>query len=83
MIGAAIKTFIGGNVLYLGLGAAFVTLVIGWDSSRKAKWVESGKGQVRVEIQKANDATVQTSTRIRAKSNSGSVRGERDPYTAD
>jgi hypothetical protein len=55
---ALAKAFIGGNVLYLGIGAALVTLVIGWDSSRKAKWVESGKQEVRVEIRRETDAAI-------------------------
>lgn len=55
MIGLAIKQFIGGNVLWLGVGAAMVTLVVGWDSSRRANWVERGKQEVRVEIEKKSN----------------------------
>ena len=85
---ALAKAFIGGNVLYLGIGAALVTLVIGWDSSRKAKWVESGKQEVRVEIEKANDKAAKIGTSAARKSTAsgvqmGNVRRQRDPSTRD
>ncbi len=79
----ALKTFLGGNWLIVGLMSALCVTVLGWDSSRKAKWVESGKETVRVETRKANDAAVKTSTSVRAKSQSSSMRGTRDPYTSD
>lgn len=75
--------------LFAGHGLKFaavfgmLAMVGTWDW-RRIKAAESrGAESVRVEIQKANDATVQTSTRIRAKSQSSSMRGTRDPYTSD
>lgn len=47
---ALVKAFVGGNVLYLGIGATLVTLVIGWDSSRKANWVKRGVEQERASV---------------------------------
>lgn len=54
MIGL-VKAFIGGNVLYLGLGAGFLALVIGWDSSRKANWVNTGVQKERASVEKRGE----------------------------
>lgn len=75
--------------LFAGHGLKFAAVfgmlaMIGtWDWNRIRKAENRGAESVRVETKKANDATVKTSQRVRAKSNSGSVRGQRDPYTAD
>jgi hypothetical protein len=78
-----IELFIARYTWPLAAGAVALTLLLTWDSSRKAKWVEKGKEQVRVEIRKGNDAAVKTSERIRAKSGSSGVRGTRDPNSID
>lgn len=56
MIWLAVRQFIGANWLLVGLASAAVVAVVGWDSSRKASWVERGKEQVRVQIEKNTDA---------------------------
>ena len=58
-------------------------IVLTWDSSRKAKWVEKGKQEVRVEIEKVNDNATKLGKRAAAKSSAGGVRGQRDPTTRD
>ena len=70
----------------MGQGAMIglaVTMAFGWLKLRDHRYFEKGAESVRVETKKANDATVQTSARVRAKSQSSSMRGTRDPYTAD
>lgn len=54
-----------------------------WDWKRMKAAENRGAESVRVETRKANDAAVKTSTSVRNKSQSGSMRGTRDPYTAD
>ena len=58
-------------------------VVLTWDSSRKAKWVNTGKQEVRVEIEKVNDNAAKLGKRAADKSASGGVRGQRDPTTRD
>lgn len=73
-----------GHGLVIGLVAALGIMVLTWDRGRINSAVQRGKEQVRVETQKANDAAVQTSDRVRARAQSGSVRNaKRDPYTID
>ena len=46
MMWIAVRRFLGGNWLMVGMVSALVVSVLGWDSSRKAKWVESGKQEI-------------------------------------
>lgn len=50
------RQLLGTHWLVIGLASAAVVSVVGWDSSRKAAWVQSGKEQVRVQIEKNTDA---------------------------
>lgn len=87
MIGLVIKQFIGANWLSMGLIAAGVFGWLGWDSSRKASWVETGKQEVRVEIEKANEKAARIGTSAARKSAATGVqmgvRRQRDPGTRD
>jgi len=56
MIWLAIRQFLGTNWLMVGIASTAIVAVLGWDSSRKASWVERGKEQVRVQIEKNTDA---------------------------
>ena len=75
--------------IFAGHGLKFAALfgmlaMVGtWDWRRIRQAENRGAEAVRVETQKANDATVKTSERVRAKSQSSGVRGKRDPYTSD
>ena len=85
MIGLVIKQFIGANWLSIGLVAAGIFGWLGWDSSRKAAWVEKGKTEVRVEIRKANDHAINVGTSAARKSTSPGMQAvrKRDPSTRD
>jgi len=76
--------------LFAGHGLKFAAVfgmlaMIGtWDWRRIRQAENRGAESVRVETQKANDAAVKTSERVRAKSSSGGVRGgKRDPNSID
>lgn len=56
MIWLAVRQFLGANWLIVGLASAAIVSVVGWDSSRKAEWVQSGKESARVEQKAATDA---------------------------
>ena len=47
-----LRQLIGAHWIAAGAVSAALVAVIGWDSSRKARWVESGRQEVRVEAQK-------------------------------
>ena len=83
MMWIAVRRFLGGNWLMVGMVSALVVSVLGWDSNRKAKWVNQGKEQVRVEIDKANDNATKLGKRAAAKSGSPGLHGRRDPTTRD
>lgn len=75
--------------LFAGHGLKFAAVfgmlaMIGtWDWKRMKAAENRGAESVRVQTREANDATVKTSERVRAKSQSSGVRGKRDPYTSD
>lgn len=47
-----LRQLIGAHWIAAGAVSAAIVAVIGWDSSRKARWVESGRQEVRVEAEK-------------------------------
>ena len=47
-----LRQLIGAHWIAVGAVSAAIVAVIGWDSNRKARWVESGRQEVRVEAQK-------------------------------
>jgi len=70
-----------GQGAMIGLAA---TMAFGWLKLRDHRYFEKGAESVRVETRKLNDAAVQTSERVRAKSSSAGVRnGKRDPNSID
>lgn len=76
--------------LFAGHGLKFaavfgiIAMIGTWDWRRIKAAEHRGAESVRVETQKANDAAVKTSERVRAKSSSGGVRNaKRDPNSID
>jgi hypothetical protein len=51
----AVRQFLGGHVVLAGVCTALVVTALGWDSSRKARWTESGRQEVRASYQKNSD----------------------------
>ena len=80
LIAKAVGVFAGRGLIIAAVSAA-VVMVLTWDRARISAATETGREQVRVETRNANDAVVSTADRIRARAQSGSVRGKRDPYT--
>lgn len=63
----------------LSMGAFFVVAFFAWDHSR----VNKGRVQERANIEKANDNAASKGISAARKSQSGGVRGQRDPTTRD
>jgi hypothetical protein len=78
-----VRTFVGGNVLYLGIGAALVTLVIGWDSSRKANWVNRGVEQERASVEKRGEINARKADEARRGAERLPASRLRDTYCRD
>lgn len=80
LILARLATLFAGHGLKIGIAAAVAVVFATWRADIK----ESGRQEVRVETRRANDAAIKTADDIRARAQSGGVRGKRiDPYTAD
>jgi hypothetical protein len=81
---AQILALFAGHGLKFALVFGMIAMIGTWDFRRIKAAEKRGGETVRVETRKANDAAVKTSERVRAKSQSSSVRnGVRDPNTVD
>ena len=74
-----IRTFLSANGLLAALVIGGAALLWTYDSSR----VQRGKEIEREKVEKANKNAASVSRRVRSKSRSRSVRGQRDPYSLD
>ena len=83
MVLPRLAALFAGNGLVIGLCVALGVMVLTWDRGRIKSAERRGGEVVRVETQKANDAAVKTSERVRAKSGSSGMRGTRDPHSID
>ena len=68
-----LRQLVGAHWIAAGAISATLVAVLGWDSSRKARWVESGRQEVRVEAErkgqeneKKADAARRTADRLPA-----------------
>lgn len=81
---ARLVPLFAGHGLKFAAIAGMLAMVGTWDWRRIKAAENRGAELVRVETTKANDAAVKTAQRVRAKSNSGGVRGsKRDPSSID
>ena len=55
MIWIAVRQFIGTNWIGVGLVAMLVTGFLGWDSSRKAAWIDRGVQRERASVEKRGE----------------------------
>lgn len=78
-----IAQLFAGHGLKFAAAAGLLAMVATWDSRRIEAAESRGAESVRVETKKANDAAVKTSERVRAKSSSSGMRGQRDPNSVD
>lgn len=63
-----LRQLIGAHWIAAGAVSAAIVAVIGWDGNRKARWVESGRQEVRVEINRETNAAIFRGTAAADKS---------------
>ncbi len=60
-----LRQLVGAHWIAAGAISAALVAVLGWDSSRKARWVESGRQEVRVETEKRGNENAAKADRAR------------------